>query len=65
MRTFFKKRPPWYGGESNSPPYHGGRFLKKVLILEKKWGADFFPGFVWWVVYIEGPKEDTGKVLKF
>jgi hypothetical protein len=29
---------------NNSPPYHGGRFLKNVLIFEKKGGADFFPG---------------------
>jgi hypothetical protein len=51
---------PGYHGEFNSPWYHGGRFLKNVLIFEKKkgmrkghgkgGGADFFPGFVWWVV---------------
>jgi hypothetical protein len=27
MRTFFKNRPPWYKFYSNSPVYHGGRFL--------------------------------------
>ena len=27
MRTFFKNRPPWYKFYSNSPLYHGGRFL--------------------------------------
>jgi hypothetical protein len=42
MRTFFKNRPPWYGGEFNSPPYHGGRLLKNVLIFEKRRGADDF-----------------------
>ena len=26
-RTFFKNRPPWYKFYSNSPLYHGGRFL--------------------------------------
>ena len=27
MRTFFKNRPPWYKFYSNSPLYHGDRFL--------------------------------------
>jgi hypothetical protein len=39
---FFKNRPPWYGGEFDFPPYHGDRFLKKVLIFEKKGGCWFF-----------------------
>jgi hypothetical protein len=54
----FKKhqhRPRRYGGEFHSPRYQRGRFLKKVLIFEKKMGADFFPGFVWWVVWAESP----------
>ena len=49
MRTFFKNRPRWYHGESNSPWYQRGQFLKKVLIFEKKGGADAFendPSFI-------------------
>jgi hypothetical protein len=30
---------------------HGARFLKKKFSSSRKrGGADFFPGFVWWVV---------------
>jgi hypothetical protein len=58
MRTFFKNRPPWLyrrsiivlyrwvvGGIAVDPPAtinHGGRFLKNVLIFEKREGADAF-----------------------
>ena len=36
MRTFFKNRPPWFHGKLNSPWNHEVRFLKNVLIFEKK-----------------------------
>jgi hypothetical protein len=55
MRTFFKNWPRWYNPEFNSGLYQRGRFLKKVFISEKKGCADFFPGFVWWVVWAESP----------
>jgi hypothetical protein len=37
-----RKEVPWYGREFDSLPYQRGRFLKKVLIFEKKGGCRFF-----------------------
>jgi hypothetical protein len=39
MRTFFNNRPRWFPGEFNPLWNHRGRFLKKVLIFEKKGGC--------------------------
>jgi hypothetical protein len=60
MRTFFKNRPPWFyivDGIAVELEPRRPIFEKNILIFEKKGGADFFPGFVLWVVWAESPTQ--------
>jgi hypothetical protein len=50
--NFFQKSATLVPREIRFPMYQRGRFLKKVLIFEKKGGVLISPpGFVWWVLY--------------